>query len=105
MQQEGYNAFGTFPLFDELRRAKQRMLVCMHICADSFVACTEILRLKKARESGWLSEEEYAAELKRVIQKHNGTEPEPAFRWTFFRPSWPSEGSESFQSATFFRSE
>lgn len=80
MEQEGYYAFGTFPLFDELRCTMQRMLVCVHLCAEAFEAFTEILRLKKARESGWLSEEEYAAELKRVIQKRNGTEPEPAFR-------------------------
>mmetsp|Transcript_57096 Transcript_57096/g.119396 ORF Transcript_57096/g.119396 Transcript_57096/m.119396 type:complete len:171 (-) Transcript_57096:64-576(-) len=39
----------------------------------------EILKLKAAKSSGWLSEEEFDTELKRVLREWNGDTREPAY--------------------------
>ena len=40
---------------------------------------TEILKLKAAKSGGWLSEEEFDTEVKRLIREHNGEAREPAY--------------------------
>lgn len=39
----------------------------------------EILKLKAAKASGWLTEEEFVVEVKRVVQEFNGESREPAY--------------------------
>ena len=40
---------------------------------------TEILKLKAAKDGGWLSQDEFDVEVKRLIREHNGEAREPAY--------------------------
>ena len=65
--------------FSDFRYRNYFELMLFNWIFCAWVGCIEILKLKAAKSSGWLNEDEFSTELKRILREWNGDAREPAY--------------------------